>query len=65
MIGLKKTMVFYIGKAPAGSKTKWKMNEYRAIEQAPDQLTGNIPKVRISKILFPTVSAIPVLLLPI
>uniref|UniRef100_A0A2K1Z1D9 NAC domain-containing protein n=1 Tax=Populus trichocarpa TaxID=3694 RepID=A0A2K1Z1D9_POPTR len=32
VIGLKKTMVFYIGKAPTGRKTKWKMNEYRAIE---------------------------------
>ncbi|KAK9122830.1 hypothetical protein Sjap_012432 [Stephania japonica] len=32
VIGLKKTMVFYKGKAPTGRKTKWKMNEYRAIE---------------------------------
>ncbi|CAI0398343.1 unnamed protein product [Linum tenue] len=33
VIGVKKTMVFYKGKAPAGRKTKWKMNEYRAIIQ--------------------------------
>ncbi|GFZ17767.1 NAC domain containing protein 90 [Actinidia rufa] len=33
VIGVKKTMVFYEGKAPTGRKTKWKMNEYRAIEQ--------------------------------
>lgn len=33
VIGVKKTMVFYKGKAPSGRKTKWKMNEYRAIEE--------------------------------
>lgn len=32
-IGVKKTMVFYEGKAPLGSKTKWKMNEYKAIKE--------------------------------
>ncbi|KAM7496950.1 hypothetical protein LguiA_021364 [Lonicera macranthoides] len=33
VIGVKKTMVFYQGKAPFGTKTKWKMNEYRAIQE--------------------------------
>ncbi|KAL0735323.1 hypothetical protein Bca4012_011533 [Brassica carinata] len=40
MIGVKKTMVFYIGKAPTGRKTKWKMNEYKAIDK-----TFNVSKI--------------------
>ncbi|KAK8621051.1 hypothetical protein V6N13_067495 [Hibiscus sabdariffa] len=31
-IGFKRTMVFYNGKAPGGTKTDWKMNEYKAFE---------------------------------
>ncbi|KAM0939793.1 putative transcription factor NAM family [Dioscorea sansibarensis] len=31
-IAVKKTMVFYTGRTPFGSKTKWKMNEYKALE---------------------------------
>ncbi|XP_062232567.1 NAC domain-containing protein 90-like [Phragmites australis] len=33
-IGTKKTMVFYRGRARAGTKTKWKMNEYKAFDDA-------------------------------
>ncbi|KAK1275614.1 NAC domain-containing protein 90 [Acorus gramineus] len=33
VVGCKKTMVFYEGRAPTGRKTKWKMNEYRALEE--------------------------------
>ncbi|KAL8140894.1 hypothetical protein V2J09_006915 [Rumex salicifolius] len=31
IIGVKKTMVFYRGRAPTGRKTKWKMNEYKSL----------------------------------
>ncbi|PIN03907.1 hypothetical protein CDL12_23561 [Handroanthus impetiginosus] len=31
VIGRKRTMVFYVGRAPSGRKTMWKMNEYKAI----------------------------------
>ncbi|XP_050228394.1 NAC domain-containing protein 90 [Mercurialis annua] len=46
VIGVKKTMVFYKGKAPTGRKTKWKMNEYRAIEGGADSSTTSVPKLR-------------------
>ncbi|XP_028788610.1 NAC domain-containing protein 90-like [Neltuma alba] len=45
VIGLKKTMVYYRGKAPSGRKTKWKMNEYRAIEFS-HQSSVPTPKLR-------------------
>ncbi|KAH6837219.1 NAC domain containing protein 90, partial [Perilla frutescens var. hirtella] len=31
VIGRKRSMVFYVGRAPNGTKTTWKMNEYKAI----------------------------------
>ncbi|KAK2980200.1 hypothetical protein RJ640_007290, partial [Escallonia rubra] len=47
VIGVKKTMVFYSGKAPTGRKTKWKMNEYRAIEEEVINPSNHtVPKLR-------------------
>lgn len=43
VIGMKKSMVFYKGKAPTGRKTKWKMNEYRAIKE---DLNTSMPMLR-------------------
>lgn len=47
VIGVKKTMVFYKGKAPTGRKTKWKMNEYRAIEVETGPSNTAVPKVYV------------------
>lgn len=39
IIGIKRTMVFYSGRAPNGAKTDWKMNEYTAIKGEPSQVS--------------------------
>ncbi|KAK3119780.1 hypothetical protein QOZ80_9AG0675070 [Eleusine coracana subsp. coracana] len=42
VIGEKRTMVFYQGRAPTGTKTKWKMNEYKAVVAA-DPTVAAVP----------------------
>ncbi|XP_042451369.1 NAC domain-containing protein 90-like [Zingiber officinale] len=42
-LGVKRTMVFYRGRAPTGAKTEWKMNEYRALEQPSADNAGAVP----------------------
>ncbi|MQM06199.1 hypothetical protein Taro_039021 [Colocasia esculenta] len=44
VIGRKKTMVFYEGKAPTGRKTSWKMNEYKAYDEPSS--SGETMKLR-------------------
>ncbi|KAG4916484.1 hypothetical protein JHK82_054134 [Glycine max] len=39
IIGIKRTMVFYSGRAPNGTKTDWKMNEYTAIKTSSSSPT--------------------------
>ncbi|KAJ4705309.1 NAC domain-containing protein [Melia azedarach] len=46
VVGEKRTMVFYTGRAPSGTKTEWKMNEYKAIEGEASITTIGAPMVR-------------------
>ncbi|KAI3811655.1 hypothetical protein L1987_21382 [Smallanthus sonchifolius] len=51
-IGIKRTMVFYNGRAPTGTKTKWKMNEYKTFEDSSNtnrkpSLMGELSLCRI------------------
>ncbi|KAL4272018.1 hypothetical protein GQ457_13G012430 [Hibiscus cannabinus] len=52
-IGLKRSMVFYNGRAPHGDKTDWKMNEYKAIQaqgsSAPPTLRQEFSLCRVNK----------------
>jgi hypothetical protein len=45
-IGVKKTLVFYKGKAPLGQRTDWIMNEYRMPE-----LSSSLPKKKMDMVL--------------
>ncbi|KAI9090677.1 hypothetical protein K1719_028530 [Acacia pycnantha] len=47
IIGMKRTMVFYNGRAPNGRKTDWKMNEYKAISAETSSTRPPDPRVRV------------------
>lgn len=53
-IGVKKALVFYIGKAPSGLKTDWNMMEYRLPDTSikPSRPKGS--SMRVSKLLYYT-----------
>lgn len=44
-IGIKRTMVFYNGRAPSGTKTKWKMNEYKAFQEGTSSSPNPRPEL--------------------
>ncbi|KAL3721828.1 hypothetical protein ACJRO7_034207 [Eucalyptus globulus] len=50
VIGVKKSMIFYMGKPPTGRKTHWKLNEYRAIELSPTNLDSTSSNISIPKL---------------
>lgn len=62
VIGEKRTMVFYQGRAPTGNKTRWKMNEYKAVaddDVAPPATAAGAPiMVRPSVLPLPLLHAV-------
>ncbi|KAM3217834.1 NAC domain-containing protein 90 [Capsicum annuum] len=49
IIGGKRTMVFYKGRAPNGKKTQWKMNEYKATTDDDGKLRHEFSLCRVYK----------------
>jgi hypothetical protein len=48
VVGMKKTLVFYRGKAPHGSRTDWVMHEYRLVNLGVETTDSNFPQTENS-----------------
>lgn len=54
-VGMKKTLVYYRGRAPHGSRTDWVMHEYRLDERECETATGlqvNFPKLCLFLLIY-------------
>ncbi|KAL9246602.1 hypothetical protein vseg_020118 [Gypsophila vaccaria] len=49
VVGMKKTLVFYRGKPPHGSRTDWIMHEYRLSDKSPISPTTNASSTKIKE----------------
>ncbi|KAL6008497.1 hypothetical protein ACLOJK_034009 [Asimina triloba] len=49
VIGLRKTLVFYCGRAPLGDRTNWVMHEYRICEEGSSEVRGAFVLCRVVK----------------
>ena len=54
LVGMKKTLVFYKGRAPKGEKTNWVMHEYRPEGKNSIHGASRAEKVRTAILCFPS-----------